>query len=129
MQPDVTWDGDSEQRFLSRIAAESARLGRLVDDLLDFSAIESSTLRLQPDWCDLALVARRGGRLPAAGTIAPRVEVDCAPELPVVWADHDRLEQVFVNLLENALRHNPAGTRGRGRRASRRRGRRRDDHA
>jgi signal transduction histidine kinase len=28
-----------------------------------------------------------------------------------VWADHDRLEQVFVNLLNNALRHNPAGTR------------------
>ncbi|HWF56372.1 MAG TPA: ATP-binding cassette domain-containing protein, partial [Solirubrobacteraceae bacterium] len=30
MQPDVTWDGDSQQRFLDRIAAESARLGRLV---------------------------------------------------------------------------------------------------
>jgi signal transduction histidine kinase len=29
----------------------------------------------------------------------------------VIWADHDRLEQVFVNLLGNALRHNPAGTR------------------
>ena len=37
MQPDVTWDGDSQQRFLGRIAAESARLGRLVGDLLDFS--------------------------------------------------------------------------------------------
>ena len=49
MQPDVTWDGDSQQRFLDRIAAESARLGRLVDDLLDFSAIESGTMRLQRD--------------------------------------------------------------------------------
>ena len=56
MQPDVTWDGDSQQRFLDRIAAESARLGRLVDDLLDFSAIESGVMRLQPDWCDLRLV-------------------------------------------------------------------------
>jgi signal transduction histidine kinase len=39
------------------------------------------------------------------------VTLRCDPELPVVWADHDRLEQVFVNLLDNALRHNPAGTR------------------
>ena len=31
--------------------------------------------------------------------------------LPVVWADHDRLEQVFVNLLDNAIGHNPPGTR------------------
>src|SRR5205807_346659 len=56
MQPDVTWDRDSQQRFLDRIAAESARLGRLVDDLLDFSAIESGLMRLQRDWCDIRLV-------------------------------------------------------------------------
>jgi signal transduction histidine kinase/ABC-type multidrug transport system ATPase subunit len=110
LAPDVTWDGDSEKRFVSRIGAESARLNRLVDDLLDFSAIESSTLRLQPDWCDVALVLDA-----AVACIAPSgaelVESTCAPDLPVVWADHDRLEQVFVNLLENAVRHNPAGTR------------------
>jgi signal transduction histidine kinase len=39
-----------------------------------------------------------------------RVSVTSGEDLPVVWADHDRLEQVFVNLLENALRHNPSGT-------------------
>ncbi len=114
MAPDVTWDGESEQRFLNRIAAESARLGRLVDDLLDFSAIESATLRLAPDWCDLALVLDAARAcLPPAGAAA--VEVECSAALPVVWADHDRLEQVFVNLLDNALRHNPEGTRVRGR--------------
>jgi signal transduction histidine kinase/ABC-type multidrug transport system ATPase subunit len=109
MQPDVTWDGDSQRRFLDRIAAESARLGRLVDDLLDFSAIESGVMRLQPDWCDLPLV------LEAAIACLPPdqaavVSMGCDPELPAVWADHDRLEQVFVNLLSNAVRHNPPGT-------------------
>ena len=34
-----------------------------------------------------------------------------AANLPAVWADHDRLEQVFVNLLGNALGHNPPGTK------------------
>ena len=110
LQPDVTWDGDSQQRFLDRIAAESARLGRLVDDLLDFSAIESGIMRLQRDWCDIRLV------LEAAIACLPRdnaasVSLTCDAGLPVVWADHDRMEQVFVNLLNNACGHNPPGTR------------------
>jgi ABC-type multidrug transport system ATPase subunit/signal transduction histidine kinase len=110
LQQDVTWDAASEQRFLSRIAAESARLGRLVNDLLDFSAIESGVFRLQGDWCDIPLV------LDAAIAVLPPeaaslVEVKAAPGLPAIWADHDRLEQVFVNLLGNALTHNSPQTR------------------
>ncbi|HEY1347542.1 MAG TPA: ATP-binding cassette domain-containing protein, partial [Streptosporangiaceae bacterium] len=110
LQTDVTWDAASQHRFLGRISAESARLGRLVGDLLDFSAIESGILRLQHDWCDIALVLEAAvACLPQPG--ASMVEVTCHPALPAVWADHDRLEQVFVNLLDNALRHNPPGTR------------------
>jgi len=110
MAPDVTWDGDSQHRFLDRIAAESARLGRLVDDLLDFSAIESGVMRLQHDWCEIRLVAEAAvACLPAEERTA--VTVRCDSALPAVWADHDRLEQVFVNLLTNAIRHNPPGTR------------------
>ena len=110
MAPDVTWDGESQKRFLSRIGAESARLSRLVVDLLDFSAIESSTMRMLPDWCELPPVIDA-----AIACLAPSqaaaIDVDCQHDLPVIWADHDRLEQVFLNLLENALRHNPDGTR------------------
>ncbi|HEV3379577.1 MAG TPA: ATP-binding cassette domain-containing protein [Trebonia sp.] len=110
LQQDVTWDADTQQRFLSRIAAESSRLGRLVNDLLDFSAIESGIFRLACDWCDLPLV------IDAAVAVlpperAPLVKLKAAPGLPAIWADHDRLEQVFVNLLANALAHNPPGTR------------------
>lgn len=109
MQPDVTWDGDSEQRFLDRIAAESARLGRLVDDLLDFSAIESGVMRLQPDWCEIQLIIEAAvSCLPPE--LSDAVTVSCDDDLAPIWADHDRLEQVFVNLLSNALRHNPEGT-------------------
>jgi len=109
MAPDVTWDHDSQRRFLARIATESARVGRLVDDLLDFSAIESGVMRLQRDWCDLRLVAEAAvDCLPAPESA--RVTVTCSSDLPSIWGDHDRLEQVFVNLLSNAFRHNPPGT-------------------
>ena len=109
MQPDVTWDTDSQRRFLDRIAAESARLGRLVEDLLDFSAIESGVMRLQRDWCDIPLVLEAAIACLPPGDAAA-VSMDSQPGLPAVWADHDRMEQVFVNLLSNAVRHNPPGT-------------------
>jgi signal transduction histidine kinase len=67
-------------------------------------------MRLQRDWCDIRLV------LEAAIACLPRenaasVSLACDAGLPVVWADHDRMEQVFVNLLNNAFGHNPPGTR------------------
>jgi signal transduction histidine kinase/ABC-type multidrug transport system ATPase subunit len=98
-QPDVTWDEAAQHRFLELIVTESARMGRLVGDLLDSSAIESGVLRLHNDWCDLGLVIEA-----AAACVGPAV-VTVDPRVGPVWGDHDRLEQVFVNLLENAVRH------------------------
>lgn len=110
LAPDITWDDESQQRFLETIATESSRLGRLVDDLLDFSAIDSGVMRMQFDWCQLDLV------IEAAIACLPdewrdRVSFEPVGPMPAVWADHDRLEQVFVNLLNNALQHNSDGTR------------------
>jgi signal transduction histidine kinase len=108
-QPDVTWDTASQHRFLDSIVTESSRLGRLVADLLDVSAMESGMFCLHSDWCELDLV------IDAAVACVPRdshtVEVHCEPDVGPVWGDHDRLEQVLVNLIDNAVRHTPAGTR------------------
>ncbi|TWE12611.1 ATP-binding cassette domain-containing protein [Rudaeicoccus suwonensis] len=109
LQTDVTWDAESEARFLTRIAGESARLGRLVDDLLDFSAIEAELLRLNPDWCDLELILEAAVACVPQTTDRP-IAVRCDPDIPPVWADHDRLEQVLVNLIDNSVRHTPPGT-------------------
>ncbi len=102
LQPDLTWDAASTDRFLRSIAAEGARLERLVGDLLDSTAIESGVLGLQRHWCDLALVVEAAVRLVAGGST---IRVHAADDLEPVWGDHDRLEQVLVNLLENAAAH------------------------
>jgi signal transduction histidine kinase/ABC-type multidrug transport system ATPase subunit len=108
-QEDVTWDVTSQERFLDSIASESARMGRLVGDLLDFSAIDSGTLRLVPDWCDLGLVLGAAHR--CVSDVPPSlVELVDGAGIPPVWGDHDRLEQVFVNLLDNAVRHAAGAT-------------------
>jgi signal transduction histidine kinase len=77
-------------------------MGRLVADLLDSSVIETGGLRLQPDWCDLELLTRQ------AVSLVPElhdVELELGWPLPAVWADHDRVEQVLVNVLDNAVHH------------------------
>ncbi len=102
LQPDLTWDAASTDRFLRSIAAEGARLERLVGDLLDSSAIESGVLRLQRHWCDLALVVETARRLVADDAT---IRIHAGRDVEPVWGDHDRLEQVFVNLLENAVAH------------------------
>lgn len=109
LQTDVTWDGPSQHRFLSRISSESARLHRLVDELLDFSMIESGAMRLRPDWVDLGVVIDTARSCLSAADAAV-VDVCSDDDVPAVWADHDRLEQVMVNLMDNAVRHNPPGT-------------------
>ena len=106
-QDDVSWDVASQERFLGSIASESARMGRLVGDLLDFSAIDSGTLRLVADWCELPLVLEAAKRCIPEGSITVRTSAD----LPAVWGDHDRLQQVFVNLIDNAVRHAADGIR------------------
>jgi K+-sensing histidine kinase KdpD len=106
-QPDVSFDEATTGRFLTNIASESARLARLVSDLLDATALDSGALRLQRDWCDVAGVVRAAlAAVPGGESVA----VQASAELPAVWADHDRLCQVVVNLVENALRHTPEGT-------------------
>jgi ABC-type multidrug transport system ATPase subunit/signal transduction histidine kinase len=109
-QPDVRWAEEQQSRFLDTIATESDRMRRLVADLLDASAIDAGIFRVHPDWCDLRLVLDASVACAASGS-EQRIEVDVDDRLGPVWADHDRLEQVFVNLLENALRHTPPSTR------------------
>jgi two-component system sensor histidine kinase KdpD len=96
-------------RMLQLIASESERLDRLVGNLLSMSRIEAGALRPQRQAVDLAelleFCTRRLGRLFAN----VRLLVDVAPEVGVVDVDHTQLDQVFTNLLENAVRHSPPG--------------------
>jgi two-component system, OmpR family, sensor histidine kinase KdpD len=88
------------------IETESARLAKLVDDLLDLSRIESGAVAPQADWCDLHDVVASA----AAHTSGSHpIEFQLPAELPLVRADAAQLERVFSNLIENAVKFSPAG--------------------
>lgn len=100
------------RRFLEIIEAETNRLTKLVDDLLELSRLESKgvTFQLQP--VDLAAVCvavvnRHQPRAESAG-----VQLECLREAQAtVVADPDRVEQVVTNLVDNALKFTPEGGR------------------
>jgi two-component system sensor histidine kinase KdpD len=92
--------------LLEVIDTESARLGKLVDDLLDLSKIEAGAIVPQADWCDLHdAVASAAAQLHTRHPI----EFGLPTDLPLVRADAAQLERVFSNLIENAVKFSPAG--------------------
>ena len=102
---------ETARRFLAIIDRHSERLGRLINDLLTLSDLElgRTPMRLNAVALGSAVddvlqifaepVARAG----------VRVEAQVAPGLPPVHADGDRLRQVLINLVDNAIKYTPAG--------------------
>ncbi|HET6291672.1 MAG TPA: HAMP domain-containing sensor histidine kinase [Amycolatopsis sp.] len=92
---------------------QTERLGRLVSELLDLSRIDAGAFPLQLEEFDLELlleeVAAEAGITAAATGRGVRFAVDVQPPGATAVADRGRLCQVVVNLLDNAVRHGPAG--------------------
>lgn len=100
---------EPDEETFAAVAEEAARLHRLADDLTLLSQAEEGAipLTLVPD--DLSVLAGR-----AADRLRPQfehreVELRLTAEPALVPVDPDRMTQVFVNLLGNALTHTPAG--------------------
>jgi len=92
------------------IVQESHRMGRLVANLLDMIRVEAGALQVQKEWqllSDVVGVALLRTEDQLRGHL---VTTSFPPDLPLVPMDEILLEQVFVNLLENAAKHTPTGT-------------------
>ncbi|NBB82090.1 MAG: sodium:solute symporter, partial [Alphaproteobacteria bacterium] len=96
------------QRFLGIIRQESERLTRLLDEILDLSRLESG----QIDWIarplDATAVVREAvdAMSGLAGRNGVTIDTDLGDRPVPVMADADRLKQVFVNLISNAIKYN-----------------------
>ncbi len=99
------------QPALATMDEQTERLVRLVDDLLTLARSQRGELRLRRAEVDLAAVARSAVAVAAdkAGRLGVRLALDLPEDGPWLFADADRLQQVTVNLVDNALRATPPG--------------------
>lgn len=106
-------DPEATQDFLRRIDVEVDGLTQMVRELLELSRIESGQVPLELRAVDiLELMERAAGRLRAqAERVGITLDVEASPSLPHAYVDPERVEQVLVNLLHNAIKFNHPGGR------------------
>ncbi len=106
-------DLEVRDRFLETVETETDRLIRLVNDLLLLSRADSAALNLSRQSTDIghlvqALAERVSEHVQARNL---NVHVSIEPDVPLAWVDADRIEQVLLNLLDNAIKYSrPGGT-------------------
>jgi len=103
------WDrfnDDQKKVMLQTVNADADRVTRLITELLDVSRIDAGRLEMRKQVVDLPAAVQKAvnGHL-AAGEKASRFDVQVLGELPEMWVDPDKFQQVVGNLVENALRH------------------------
>jgi len=112
LDPAVDWQPDARREFLEAIDEETDRLTLMVENLLDLSRIEAGVLRPDRGWYDLNDPINRVVRRVAArgAESGHRIVVEIGDEPEVRSFDEVEITQVLTNLVENALKHTPAGT-------------------
>jgi two-component system phosphate regulon sensor histidine kinase PhoR len=113
---ETLWDGnvndpETARKFLEVIHRHAERLSRLLDDLLELSNIELERTPLQlrpvsvPDLCRQVVMLFD----PQAERKPVHLRLDLAADCPPAQADRDRLMQILVNLVDNAVKYTPEG--------------------
>ena len=107
-------DLTAEQReFVQTIRDKGEQLLQLIKGLLDLSKLESGTMSLRKSQIDIVGILRDVSQTLAPTARKKEVElvVDVENGLPLIWADSERLRQVFLNLTENAIKFTPSSGR------------------
>jgi PAS domain S-box-containing protein len=105
-----TEEADLTTRAVDTIERSAKGQAKLIEDLMDMSQIIAGKVRLEVDYVDLAAVAREAVDVVHLAAESKRLELrtEMAASSAVVNGDRDRLHQVVLNLLANAVKFTPA---------------------
>ncbi|HEY5146695.1 MAG TPA: sensor histidine kinase KdpD [Polyangiaceae bacterium] len=110
LQTEPSLTSEARRDLAETIHEEARRLDRLVRNLLDMTRLASGAVKVAKEWQPIeGVIGAALGRLEEQ-LRGRKVDVRLAPDLPPVPIDGLLIEQVFINLLENAAKYSPIGT-------------------
>ena len=98
-------DDDKKREMLAQVHHDADRVTRLVTELLDISRLETGRLVLRRQLVDVAALATTVVEKVHMSYPELECRIDVAADVPEVYADADKLEQVLTNLVENAAKY------------------------
>ena len=104
-------DETTRRQLLETVADEAARLNRLLENILQMSKLDAGGAAPNMQWHVLEEIIGSALHRTRRELAEHEVAVDLPADLPLLWMDGLLMEQVFVNLLENAARYTPVGTK------------------
>jgi two-component system sensor histidine kinase KdpD len=104
-------DETTRRQLLETVADEAARLNRLLENILQMSKLDAGGATANMQWHVLEEIIGSALHRTRRELATHEVTVDLPTDLPLLWLDGLLMEQVFVNLLENAARYTPTGTK------------------
>ncbi len=110
LRPDIELEHEMRQRFIQQIDEAANRLTRLIDNLLSVSRIEAGRLEVLPASLDLSRLASKVIQDLTGVAIAHQLVLQVTAPRPTAWADADKVEQILLNLLHNAVKFSPPGS-------------------
>lgn len=100
---------ENKKKYITIIKEQSDRLTRLVEDLLAVSRLESQSNQLTVRALDLKKHINKVCESLITKSKTHKIIQDVEKDIPNVWADADRFEQILTNLVDNAIKYSPEG--------------------
>jgi PAS domain S-box-containing protein len=107
LRPDVDLSDEQRSELLEMIATQSERLAQITEEVLLASRLDRGEISVEHDRVDVAELARR-----TVETMQPHISVAVTLEAPgeaFATGDRDRIQQILINLLDNAAKYSPSG--------------------
>ena len=101
---------DNQKKYIKIIRDQADRLTRLVEDLLAVSRLESQSQQLTIRALDLKKAINSVCDSLSSKSSGHKIIQNIEKDIPDIWADADRLEQILTNLIDNAIKYSPNGS-------------------